>query len=134
LLFAGHCRLREASNDSRYETKFRYAGFGLDDSCALVQVAFFSSARGAPPRHHYRHGKPCPRRPAQGSQQRLPQADLDDRGADRILHVVHGIAGAGDLKKVGRVGFKSLAHFEVMTTIALTLGFLLALLFEPAMA
>src|SRR6202035_2302093 len=36
--------------------------------------------------------------------------------------VVHGIAGAGDLKKVGRVGVKALVYFEVMTTIALTLG------------
>src|SRR5947208_15308636 len=33
--------------------------------------------------------------------------------------VVHGIAGAGDLKKVGRVGVKALVYFEVMTTIAL---------------
>src|ERR1700691_4662108 len=36
--------------------------------------------------------------------------------------VVHGIAGAGDLKKVGRVGFKALIYFEVMTTVALSLG------------
>ncbi|HEY7972024.1 MAG TPA: cation:dicarboxylase symporter family transporter, partial [Xanthobacteraceae bacterium] len=27
--------------------------------------------------------------------------------------VVHGIAGAGDLKKVGRVGVKALVYFEV---------------------
>ena len=33
--------------------------------------------------------------------------------------VVHGIAGAGDLKKVGRVGVKALVYFEVMTTVAL---------------
>ena len=36
--------------------------------------------------------------------------------------VVHGIAGAGDLKQVGRVGVKSLIYFEVVTTIALVLG------------
>jgi len=36
--------------------------------------------------------------------------------------VVHGIAGAGDLKRVGRVGVKSLIYFEVITTIALGLG------------
>src|SRR4051812_19632118 len=35
--------------------------------------------------------------------------------------VVHGIAGAGDLKKVGRVGVKALVYFEVMTTVALVL-------------
>ena len=40
--------------------------------------------------------------------------------------VVHGIGGAGDLRKVGRVGLKSLIYFEVVTTIALTLGLVLA--------
>src|ERR1700754_3768776 len=45
--------------------------------------------------------------------------------------VVHGIAGAGDLKKVGRVGVKALVYFEVMTTIALVVGLLLAYLFGP---
>src|SRR6202035_1924595 len=45
--------------------------------------------------------------------------------------VVHGIAGAGDLKKVGRVGRKALIYFEVMTTVALTLGLVLAFVFAP---
>jgi len=45
--------------------------------------------------------------------------------------VVHGMAGTGDLKRVGRVGVKSLIYFEVVTTIALALGLALALLFEP---
>jgi aerobic C4-dicarboxylate transport protein len=45
--------------------------------------------------------------------------------------VVHGIAGAGDLKKVGRVGVKALLYFEVMTTIALALGIVLAFIFGP---
>jgi aerobic C4-dicarboxylate transport protein len=45
--------------------------------------------------------------------------------------VVHGIAGAGDLKKVGRVGVKALIYFEVMTSVALVLGLLLAYLFGP---
>ena len=45
--------------------------------------------------------------------------------------VVHGIAGAGDLKKVGRVGLKALIYFEVMTTIALVVGLVLAFLFAP---
>src|ERR1700757_2862876 len=45
--------------------------------------------------------------------------------------VVHGIAGAGDLKKVGRVGLKALIYFEGMTTIALTLGLALAFVFAP---
>src|SRR5258705_3715507 len=45
--------------------------------------------------------------------------------------VVHGIAGAGDLKKVGRVGVKALIYFEVMTTVALALGSVLAFAFGP---
>ena len=45
--------------------------------------------------------------------------------------VVHGIAGAGDLKKVGRVGIKALVYFEVMTTVALALGIVLAFAFGP---
>ncbi len=45
--------------------------------------------------------------------------------------VVHGIAGTGDLKKVGRVGVKALVYFEVMTTIALILGIVLAYLVGP---
>src|SRR5580698_2121884 len=45
--------------------------------------------------------------------------------------VVHGIAGAGDLKKVGRVGVKALVYFETMTTVALCVGLLLAYLFGP---
>src|SRR6201993_2077308 len=45
--------------------------------------------------------------------------------------VVHGIAGAGDLKKVGRVGGKALVYFEVMTTVALVVGLLLAFIFGP---
>jgi len=45
--------------------------------------------------------------------------------------VVHGIAGAGDLKKVGRVGVKAVIYFEIVTTIALALGILLAYVFQP---
>jgi aerobic C4-dicarboxylate transport protein len=45
--------------------------------------------------------------------------------------VVHGIAGAGDLKKVGRVGVKALVYFELMTTVALIVGIALAFLVGP---
>jgi len=45
--------------------------------------------------------------------------------------VVHGIAGAGDLKKVGRVGVKALIYFEVMTTVALIVGLILAFVVGP---
>ncbi|MBS0340118.1 MAG: C4-dicarboxylate transporter DctA [Proteobacteria bacterium] len=45
--------------------------------------------------------------------------------------VVHGIAGAGDLRRVGRVGVKALIYFEVLTTIALGLGLVLGFVFHP---
>jgi aerobic C4-dicarboxylate transport protein len=45
--------------------------------------------------------------------------------------VVHGIAGAGDLKKVGRVGIKSIVYFEIVTTVALVLGIVIAYVFGP---
>jgi aerobic C4-dicarboxylate transport protein len=45
--------------------------------------------------------------------------------------VVHGVAGAGDLKKVGRVGGKALLYFEVMTTLALVVGLILAYAVAP---
>jgi aerobic C4-dicarboxylate transport protein len=45
--------------------------------------------------------------------------------------VVHGIAGAGDLRKVGRVGGKALIYFEVMTTVALVVGLILAYVVAP---
>lgn len=45
--------------------------------------------------------------------------------------VVSGMANAGDLKKVGRVGLKAVVYFEVMTTIALGIGLVLAWLTRP---
>ena len=45
--------------------------------------------------------------------------------------VVHGIAGAGDLKRVGRVGVKALVYFEAVTAVALALGLVLAFVFKP---
>ena len=36
--------------------------------------------------------------------------------------VVTGIASMGDLKRVGRVGWKALVYFEVLTTLALIIG------------
>ena len=45
--------------------------------------------------------------------------------------VVHGIAAAGDLSKVGRVGIRALIYFEIVTTIALVFGIGLAYYFEP---
>lgn len=36
--------------------------------------------------------------------------------------VVHGIASAGDVRRVGKVGLRALIYFEVVSTIALVLG------------
>jgi aerobic C4-dicarboxylate transport protein len=45
--------------------------------------------------------------------------------------VVSGMAHAGDLRKVGRVGLKSVIYFEAMTTVALVIGALLAWATRP---
>ncbi|MEK6397973.1 MAG: cation:dicarboxylase symporter family transporter, partial [Terriglobus sp.] len=39
-----------------------------------------------------------------------------------LATLISGIAGHGDLKSVGRMGWKSLVYFEVLTTIALVVG------------
>jgi proton glutamate symport protein len=36
--------------------------------------------------------------------------------------LVYGIAGSGDIKRMGRIGLKAILYFEVVTTIALFLG------------
>jgi aerobic C4-dicarboxylate transport protein len=48
-----------------------------------------------------------------------------------FLTIVLGIAGAGDMKKVGRVGGKGLLYFELVTTIALIIGLVVANLIKP---
>jgi aerobic C4-dicarboxylate transport protein len=45
--------------------------------------------------------------------------------------VVQGIASMTDLKKVGRVGIKSLLYFEVVSTLALIVGILVAAILHP---
>ncbi|HZZ72117.1 MAG TPA: C4-dicarboxylate transporter DctA [Pirellulales bacterium] len=45
--------------------------------------------------------------------------------------VVHGIASLGDLKKLGRIGLKTLLYFETVSTIALGIGLLVANLLRP---
>lgn len=48
-----------------------------------------------------------------------------------VSSLIVGIAGFGDAKKLGRVGLKTVIYFEVVTTIAIVLGVLLANLFQP---
>ncbi len=45
--------------------------------------------------------------------------------------VVHGIASMGDLKKLGRIGFKTLLYFEVVSTVALTIGLIVVNVLKP---
>lgn len=45
--------------------------------------------------------------------------------------VVSGIAGMGDLKKIGRVGLKALFYFEVVSTLALVIGLLVVNWIQP---
>lgn len=45
--------------------------------------------------------------------------------------VVVGLAGMGDLKKAGRLGWKAFIYFEVVTTLALVIGLLVANTFTP---
>jgi len=45
--------------------------------------------------------------------------------------VVLGIAGMGDMKKVGRVGGKALLYFEIVSTVALLIGLIVVNLVKP---
>lgn len=43
-----------------------------------------------------------------------------------FLNVVLGIAAAGDLKNVGRIGFRALIYFEIVSTVALAISMVVA--------
>jgi len=45
--------------------------------------------------------------------------------------LVYGVAGGGDLKRMGRIGLKAIVYFELVTTIALFLGLSAVNLFRP---
>ncbi|SHM47178.1 aerobic C4-dicarboxylate transport protein [Chitinophaga jiangningensis] len=48
-----------------------------------------------------------------------------------FLTIVLGISGMDSLKKVGRIGVKSLLYFEVVSTLSLAIGVGMALLLKP---
>ncbi len=48
-----------------------------------------------------------------------------------FLTVVTGIARIGDMSKLGRVGLKALLYFEVVTTVALLVGFVVVKAVQP---
>ena len=45
--------------------------------------------------------------------------------------MVSGIAGMGDMKQVGRVGAKAILVFEIITTLALIIGWVLVEILKP---
>lgn len=48
-----------------------------------------------------------------------------------FLTVSLGIASMGSLKKVGRIGFSALLYFEIVSTISLAIGVIVALIIQP---
>jgi aerobic C4-dicarboxylate transport protein len=48
-----------------------------------------------------------------------------------FLTVVLGISGVSDLKKVGRVGVKAIAYFEIVSTVALAIGLIVVNVLKP---
>lgn len=45
--------------------------------------------------------------------------------------IVVGVAGIGDSKKLGRIGFKTILYFEIITTVAIIIGITFANVFQP---
>lgn len=45
--------------------------------------------------------------------------------------IVVGIAKMGDMREVGRVGFKALLYFEIVSTLALIIGIIVANVYKP---
>ena len=48
-----------------------------------------------------------------------------------VSTLILGVAGTGDIKKLGKLGGKTLIYFEVVTTIAIIVGLLAANIFKP---
>ncbi|MGC5326185.1 cation:dicarboxylate symporter family transporter [Brevibacillus sp. SYSU BS000544] len=48
-----------------------------------------------------------------------------------IASLVVGVAGVGDIKKLGKIGGKTILYFEIITTIAIVVGLLAANIFKP---
>ncbi|WP_240416280.1 cation:dicarboxylate symporter family transporter [Paenibacillus periandrae] len=48
-----------------------------------------------------------------------------------VSSLIVGVAGVGDIKKLGRLGGKTLLYFEIVTTIAIIFGLVIANIFQP---
>ena len=45
--------------------------------------------------------------------------------------IVSGICSAGEMKKVGRIGLKSIIYFEIVSSLSLVIGLIVANIFKP---
>ncbi|GED60630.1 cation:dicarboxylase symporter family transporter [Brevibacillus formosus] len=48
-----------------------------------------------------------------------------------VATLIVGVAGVGDMKKLGKIGGKTILYFEIVTTIAIIIGLLAANIFQP---
>ncbi|WP_028400405.1 cation:dicarboxylate symporter family transporter [Ectobacillus panaciterrae] len=48
-----------------------------------------------------------------------------------VSSIVVGVAGVGDIKKLGKLGGKTILYFEIITTIAIAVGLLIANVTQP---
>ncbi|WP_047152838.1 cation:dicarboxylate symporter family transporter [Aneurinibacillus tyrosinisolvens] len=48
-----------------------------------------------------------------------------------ISTLIVGVAGVGDVKKLGKLGGKTILYFEIVTTLAIIIGLLVANIFHP---
>lgn len=48
-----------------------------------------------------------------------------------VSTLIVGVAGVGDIKKLGKIGGKTILYFEIVTTVAIIVGLLAANLFQP---
>ncbi len=48
-----------------------------------------------------------------------------------ISALIVAVAGVGDMKKLGKLGGKTILYFEIITTIAILMGLLAANIFQP---
>lgn len=48
-----------------------------------------------------------------------------------VSSIIVGVAGVGDIKKLGKLGGKTILYFEIITTVAIIIGLLAANIFQP---
>ncbi len=48
-----------------------------------------------------------------------------------VSTLIIGVAGTGDIKQLGKLGGKTLIYFEIVTSIAIIVGLLVANIFQP---